>query len=97
MYNLAYVERAEREPGMLSAPRRRFRIERFATVATALDRARAIIALPAISAVELHKRSGEVVFDARELAREIGATPRLGVALPPEDLTMTLAFANRRD
>lgn len=86
MYTLAYVERAARQPGLQTSPRQRFRIERFPTKGAALARARSIIALPLISAVELHTSEGEVVLDARELASTLGATPRLAAAAPPEPI-----------
>lgn len=86
MYTLAYVEHAARQLGLQTAPRQRFRVERFPTQGAALARARAIIALPLISAVELHTSEGEVVLDERELASKLGATARLAVAAPPEPI-----------
>lgn len=87
MYTLAYVEHAERQLGLQTSPRRRFRIEYFPTEGTALARARAIIALPLITAVELHTSEGEVVLDARELASTLGATARVVAAAPPEHIS----------
>ena len=96
MYTLAYVERAEREIGLLTSPRQRFRIERFKTRDTALERARAIIGLPSVSAVELHTVDGDVVLDARQLASEIGVKPRIHVAMPPETILTTIVPRSRR-
>jgi 16S rRNA G527 N7-methylase RsmG len=84
MYTLAYVEHAARQLGLQTVPRHRFRIENFATKGAALARARAIIAQPRITAVELHTSAGEVVLDAGELASVVGATARLPIAVAPE-------------
>jgi hypothetical protein len=75
MYRLAYVESPRRPPpifGEDARPTPRFRIEGFATSGAALDRAREIIGVPTISAIELHAHSGEVIFDVDELAVALG-------------------------
>jgi hypothetical protein len=74
MYRLTYVEclrplRSQIRPRS-EAPH--FRIEPFASRRAALDRACEIIGSPTVSDIELHAESGEIVFDARALARELG-------------------------
>lgn len=85
---LAYVECAQRVPAGTAAgiARPRFRVERFPSTAAALDRAREIIDMPTISAVELYSQQGEVMFDAAELAGALGwRLPPRAAAGRPED------------
>jgi hypothetical protein len=71
MYRLAYVEGIRPDPlGLVidEARAARFRIEDFPSSEAAVARAREFLDMAMVSAVELFSVSGEIVFDAHELA-----------------------------